>query len=235
MTTPLVLQHPEHPQQLLLLFHGVGATPHDMAPLGQHLAQAFPAACVVCIAAPQACDLGQGYQWFSVTGVTEDNRPQRVAAALPGFVTTVRQWQQNTGVTEQGTALIGFSQGAIMALESTQQGPVLAGRVVALSGRFAQRPQTAPTDTTLHLVHGKSDPVIHYGYTVAAAERLLELGADLTADVIPFLGHQINNAVADLVLERLTGYLPQRRWQEALRAAQDCPPPSTPGEPDAST
>lgn len=235
MTTPLVLQQPVQAQQLLLLFHGVGATPHDMAPLGQRLAQAFPSACVVCIAAPQACDLGQGYQWFSVTGVTEDNRPQRVAAAMPGFVATVRHWQQDTGVTEQGTALIGFSQGAIMALESTQYGPVLAGRVIALSGRFAERPRIAPADTTLHLVHGKSDPVIHYGYTVTAAERLVELGADLTADVIPFLGHQINAAVADLVLERLTGYLPQRRWQEALSAAQASMPPSAPDDPAQPT
>jgi len=220
----LTLQHPQHPQQLLLLFHGVGATPHDMAPLGQRLAQAFPNACVVCIASPQACDLGQGYQWFSVSGVTEDNRAARIAEAMPGFVTTVRQWQQSTGINEQSTALIGFSQGAIMALESTQQGPTLAGRVVALSGRFAGRPAVAPAETTLHLVHGKADPVIHYGYTVGAAERLVELGADLTADVLPFLGHQISADVVDLVLERLTGYLPQRRWQEALRAADASAP-----------
>jgi hypothetical protein len=39
------------------------------------------------------------------------------------------------------------------------------------------------------------------------------------ADVIPFLGHGVNEEVVDTVLQRLTGYVPQRRWQEAMRSA----------------
>ena len=217
MNAPMILQQPSTPAlQLLLLFHGVGATPADMAPLGAALAQQFPQAWVVSIPSPDACDWGQGYQWFSVQGVTEDNRPAREAQAMPGFIEVVRHWQQRAGVGEEGTALIGFSQGAIMALESTQQPQALAGRVVALAGRFAMLPEVAPPATTLHFVHGKDDAVIHYGYTVSAAEHLIGLGADLTADVLPHLGHQVSEAVVQRVLERLTTYVPQRCWQAAM-------------------
>ena len=52
-----------------------------------------------------------------------------------------------------------------------------------------------------------------------SAEHLLRLGADLTADVIPFLGHQINAEVIELVVQRLTTYVPERTWREALRNA----------------
>ncbi len=77
----------------------------------------------------------------------------------------MRAWQQRTGATEAQTALIGFSQGAIMALASTQEdsarnGHHLAGRIVSIAGRFAAPPEHAPAQTTLHFIHGKSDPVI---------------------------------------------------------------------------
>lgn len=221
MPDPLVLQQPHGPAaQLFLLFHGVGSTPESLAPLGRRLAMAFPQAAVLSVQAPTASDLGAGWQWFSVQGITEENREQRVAEAMPEFLATVKRWQQATGVEPAATALVGFSQGAILALEATQQAETVCGRVVALSGRFATAPSVVPPSTVLHFVHGKADAVIHYGHTVQAAERLVRLGADVTADVLPFLGHEITREVHELVLERLQGYVPQRRWQEALQEAE---------------
>ncbi len=208
--------------QLMLLFHGVGATPADMLPLAQHLALRFPQAFIVAVAGAHASTLGQGYEWFSVLGIDEDSRPARVAEAMPSFRAAVQHWQQASGVTAYGTALLGFSQGAIMALESTrEEGPALGGRVVALSGRYATLPERAPADSTIHMIHGKSDPVIHYGHTIQAAEQLIAMGGDVTADVLPFLGHSIDDEVIALVLQRLSTHVPRRLWEEALRSAPD--------------
>jgi phospholipase/carboxylesterase len=206
------------PQQLILLFHGVGATPESLLPLGRRLASEFPQATVVSVAAPQACDISSGYQWFSVQGVTETNRAERVAAIMPAFLAEVHAWQQAEDVTATATALVGFSQGAIMALEATRASPTPAGRVVAIAGRFATLPAQAASHTTLHLIHGKSDPVIPYRHTIEAAQHLIGLGGDVTADVLPFVGHEISADVVDLVLERLQGHIPKRLWEEALRA-----------------
>lgn len=222
MQQDLVIQRPDAPQQLFLLFHGVGALPVHMSPLGKVLAEQFPQAAVICIASPDVSDFGQGFQWFSVQGVTEENRRARVQAAMPAFVATVRQWQQATGLEIEATALVGFSQGAIMALESTVLEPsILAGRIVSFAGRFAQLPETANPHCTLHLFHGKTDAVIPYQHTVSAAERVIALGGDLTADVLPGVGHEINADLARLLIERLRGHLPKRRWDEALRASSE--------------
>ena len=221
MSETIVVQRPTGPvKQLMLLLHGVGATPQGLVPLGQRLAQEFPSALVLSVQAPHASDLGQGYQWFSVRGITEEDRPARVAEAMPAFVAMVHDWQRQSGVGPEATALVGFSQGAIMSLEATQRPELLAGRVVALSGRFAALPQAPHPHTTLHLVHGKNDAVIHYCYTVTGAEHLIGLGADVTADVIPFLGHEINEGVVDTVMERLLGHLPKRHWEDVQRAAE---------------
>jgi phospholipase/carboxylesterase len=206
------------PQQLILLFHGVGATPQSLVPLGRRLATEFGEATVVAVAAPHASDFGSGYQWFSVQGITEANRAERVAAALPAFRAAVEHWQRSADVTATVTALVGFSQGAIMALEATRDAPAPAGRVVAIAGRYALPPEAAPPHTTLHLIHGKQDPVIPYRHTVEAAHRLIELGGDVTADVLPFVQHEITADITALVVERLKGHIPKRLWDEALRA-----------------
>lgn len=221
MSDAIIIQQPVHAaQQLLVLHHGVGASAQAMVPLGRRLAAQFPNAFVVSVNAPYASDISpSGAQWFSVQGITEDNRPARVAEAIPAFVDNLRYWQQTSGVDASATAVFGFSQGAIMALEAAQAQPGLAGRVVALSGRYAQLPAHAPDKTTLHLIHGKSDPVIHYGHCVGAAERLVALGGDLTADVIPYLEHTITSEVMDLVLERLTAHIPKHHWDEVVKAA----------------
>ena len=221
MTNPhsiVVQQAPGRPEQLLLLFHGVGARPEGLVPLGQRLAKAFPASTVVSVAAPSPSGTAGGYEWFSAAGVTESNRIARVEQAMPAFLAEIRDWQQAADVTATVTALVGFSQGAIMALEASVTPSPPAGRVVAIAGRFAELPDIAPTHTTIHLLHGKEDPIIPYRHAIEAAHRLRELGGDVTADVLPFVGHEINDTIAELAVERLLGHVPRRMWEEAMRA-----------------
>ena len=220
------MQQPAGPaQQLVLLFHGLGADEHDLSTVGERLAAEYREALVVSLRAPERCDFGFGYQWISPTALDDARRIERVAAALPGFVANVRLWQRQARLEAEATVLVGFSQGAMMALEAVARAgdEALAGRVVALAGRFAQLPTVAPIGTTLFLVHGKADAVVHYGFTVVAAQHLVDLGADVVADVIPFPGHQIDEEVLELVVERLRNHVPRRHWEAAMRGA----PPAT--------
>jgi len=211
------------PELLFLLFHGAGAGPRDMDRVLQRLAAEYPRAALVSVAAPDAFDAipggGAGLQWFSVVGVDEQNRPARVAAAMPRFVGAVRSLQRHYNIAWPTTALVGFSQGAIMALEAVQAEAALAGRVIAFSGRHASLPTHAPQDTTLHLLHGLDDPVVPHVPMVEAARRLVQLGADITADVLPGIGHDLHPALIDKAMEHLHTFLPKRVWREALSEA----------------
>lgn len=189
--------------QLVLLFHGVGSSPENLGPLGQALAVHRPQACIVSVRSPDASDFGSGWQWFSVQGVTEANRPARVAATMSRFVQTVQHWQQETGLSAAATTLLGFSQGAIMALESTQQSTPLAACIVAIAGRYAQPPRVAPASTQVHLMHGDADPVMPVRLSVDALAQLQALGATATLDRFPGLGHGIDTRVLDKIVERL--------------------------------
>ncbi len=85
----LMLARPEASDQLVLLFHGVGSSAQDLAPVGQALAKARPRASVVSVEAPHPSQLGQGKEWFSVVGISEENRPQRIAQAMPPFLRAI--------------------------------------------------------------------------------------------------------------------------------------------------
>ena len=140
METSIVVQRPvvttTTKNKLVLIFHGVGSSATDMLPLGRSIASFHPDAWVVSINSPDPCEHGSGWQWFSVQGITEANRPSRVVAAMPRFQETIKHWQGISGADATCTWLIGFSQGAIMALESTQQPQGNSSRVVAIAGRF---------------------------------------------------------------------------------------------------
>jgi phospholipase/carboxylesterase len=122
-------------------------------------------------------------------------------------------------VGEAATALIGFSQGSIMALEAIAQADGLAGRVLAFSGRYASLPAQPPRLTTLHFFHGGADPVIPAAHAREAIEHLGAMDGDATLDIAQGVGHEIHPALVEQALLRLTRHVPKRMWQEALGAA----------------
>ena len=200
----LMLARPEASDQLVLLLHGVGSSAQGLAPVGQALAKARPRASVVSVEAPHPSQLGQGKEWFSVVGISEENRPQRIAQAMPPFLRAIQHWQSVTDIGPDRTVLVGFSQGAIMSLESTQvAGAPSANRLIAIAGRFAQAPRSAPRYTQVHLLHGEQDAVMPVALVVAAEQQLHALGARVTLDRFSGLGHGIDGRVAETVLRLL--------------------------------
>ena len=216
------------PEQLLLLLHGVGADGRSMAPLAQALRAEFPQAAIVAPDAPHPFEAGgAGRQWFSVRGIDEANRVPRAAAALVPLAAWVRATQQRLGVGSAATALVGFSQGAILALELAAAEDGLAGRVLAFAGRYARLPAAAPRHTTLHLFHGGADAVIPVAHARAALEHLAALHGDATIDIAEGVGHELHPVLLRCALQRLRTHIPLRTWQAALGAV-----PGRPGAED---
>lgn len=182
----------------VVFLHGVGSSGAAMRPLAEALGLADQAHCPD---GPEPCDLGPGRQWFSVRGVTEANRPARVAAALDRFAQTVARF----GPTGD-TVLVGFSQGSIMSLHAAAAGLPLAG-VIAIAGRLAGPvpPHTGWPPVTL--LHGNSDHVMPEQVARATEGWLHDAGSDARLTVLPGLGHMIDSRVMGLVADILNPLL----------------------------
>ena len=167
----------------VIFLHGVGSSGAAMAPLAGAAALGVPAHCPD---GPLPFGHGQGRQWFSIEGVTEDNRPARVAAALPGFEQVVSQFGDT-----RDSLLVGFSQGAIMSLHAVAAGMPAAG-VIALSGRLAG-PVAARDDwPPITLLHGSADPMMPPAVAHATEGWLKEAGAAPQLTIFEGLGHSVD-------------------------------------------
>lgn len=220
LNTPglLAMEPPSGARQLIILLHGVGSAPAAMLGMAESFRQAWPGAAIALPAGLQPFDGGGHghHQWFSIKGVSEDNRPDRVAATLPAFIGMIRGIQETTRVPPTDTVIAGFSQGAIMALEAVKAVDGIAGRVMAFSGRYARLPEVAPRDTSISLYHGDQDEVIPLQHAQAAFDQLAGLGGDVSLDIAHGSGHEAHPALVTQAIERLRDQIPARLWKKAL-------------------
>jgi phospholipase/carboxylesterase len=220
--TALALLPPKgQPELLFLLLHGLGADATQMRPLAQALREQYPQAAVLSLQGAEADERlpggGAGFQWFSPAGDEAD----ALAEALPTFIAEVRAWAAQFELPWERVALAGFSQGGMLALEAVQAEEKLAGRVLAFGSRYATLPGHAPHEVSVHLFHGMADDVLPYQDVVTAARQLLALGADVTADIRPEIGHELHPELIAKAMEQLRSFIPARLWREAMLAAAE--------------
>jgi phospholipase/carboxylesterase len=188
------------------MFHSAGAEPQSLAPLGELLGSRFRKTWVVSVAAQPKGSAPGGREWFARQGLTEENQGLRVTGALPGFVAAVRRWQATTCIVAAQTYLLGFSQGAIMVLESTQTSQQLCAGAVCVAGRLVRPPRIKPR-CSIKLIHGDADSVIPHQLALEAKASLASLGSEVAVDLVPFLRHQIDARVADRIVQQLQAWI----------------------------
>lgn len=207
------------PDLLFLLFHGGGADRHQMSELAHALRGAYPQCVVVAPDGPRPLKSAalHGFEWFD-----DDADPVgAVAVALPGFIAQIRQWAAHFELPWPRVALGGFSQGATMVLEAVQAEAELAGRVLCFGGAPLRRPGSAPDGVCLHLLHGLLDEEVPYRHIIDAAKTWVELGADVTADVLPGVHHTLDPQLIERALHQLRNFIPAKLWREAVQTAAE--------------
>ena len=144
----------------LVLMHGVGSNAHDLMPLADIWSETLPDVAFTSLDGTDAFDGGfGGRQWFSLRDVNEANRMARVAAAYPALRRMLEAELAHWQLSFDRLALVGFSQGSIMAMHHVATSDEGAAAVVAYSGRLASR-ITTQNGTPLTLVHGAKTRVI---------------------------------------------------------------------------
>jgi predicted esterase len=162
---------------------------------------------VACVA-PQA----SGHTWYpySFLSPLEQNEPG-LSSGLAVLDALVREAIE-TGVPRERIALLGFSQGACLALEFVARRADRYGGVIGLSGGLIGPPST-PRDytgsldaTPILLGCSDVDPHIPLERVEETATVLAGLGGDVTKRIYPGLGHTVNRDELDrarALLERL--------------------------------
>lgn len=193
-----------NPKQLVILLHGIGADGNDLIGLAPYYQHVLPDALFVAPNAPLAFDMAPfGYQWFSIQDMHARTRLNGVRQAAPALDAFIDAELARLGLSEDQLALIGFSQGAMMALhvglrrERAVAGIIshsgmLVGESV-LAGEIRSRPPVL-------LTHGVVDEVLPVQALPVAEGTLRSAGVPVQTHLMPGLGHGIDEATIRLDL-----------------------------------
>lgn len=192
------------PLRLIVVLHGVGSTGAGFQPVADAFAAALPGVMAISPDAPYPHETGgRARQFFSVLGVTAENRAARVAQAADAFDAMMDGVLRAADASEQETALVGFSQGTIMALDAvTRRRPFAA--VVGYSGRLARTPNDALSDAPrVLLVHGTADMVIPHTESLRAEAALSAARVRVRTELLNGVGHTLTGTAVQLGIEFL--------------------------------
>ena len=198
------------PKQIVLLLHGYGSSGADLISLAPHWQQALPDALFLAPNAPQGC--GMGYQWWGLHAFSPQALAAGAASAAPAIDAFIDRKLSQYDLDEGKVAMVGFSQGTMMALHvGLRRKRAVAGIVgfsgmltggAALAGQVTARPPVM-------LVHGASDPIVPVAALHAAKTELERLGIEVTTHVASGLGHSVDatglKLAGEFVVKALAG------------------------------
>ena len=182
---------------LVILLHGYGADGADLIGLAEPLAEYMPGTVFRAPDAPERCVVNPaGRQWFPISQI--DDSPEsamregylRAAEALDAYLPAA---MEEEGVPPERMAVIGFSQGTMMALAVAPRRAPGPAAIVGFSGRVID-PDALPLAASrppVLLVHGDRDDVVPHSAMAQAQEALAGAGFEVSSFTSRGTGHGI--------------------------------------------
>jgi phospholipase/carboxylesterase len=153
-------------KKLVVLLHGYGSNGFDLMDLAKQWQPFLPACDFLSPHALEASEVNpfDGYQWFSLYDFSPFNVRRGLDRAGPLLAAWLKSELLKRQLGEKDLVLVGFSQGAMMALEMLYHFNQLGG-VIGYSGAFYEHQDddhALSTSTPILLVHGMQDTVVTY-------------------------------------------------------------------------
>jgi phospholipase/carboxylesterase len=188
-------------RKLVVFLHGYGADGNDLIEIGRAWQPLLPDAAFVSPHAPEPCGgAPMGRQWFPLTFRDPDERWKGVNAAAPILNRFLDAELARRKLPPSALALVGFSQGTMMALHVGLRRATAPAAIVGYSGLFVlaenAEPETVAADIKSRppvlLIHGDRDDLIPVQALFQATQDLAALEVPAEWHISPGLGHGID-------------------------------------------
>jgi phospholipase/carboxylesterase len=188
-------------RQLVVFVHGYGADGNDLIDIGRAWQGLLPHTAFVSPHAPEPCSQAPaGRQWFPLTSRSTDERWSGVNKAAPVLDRFIDAELQRRSLPPSALALVGFSQGAMMALHVGLRRAAAPAAIVGYSGLLVLPEQIDPDALAgdirarppVLLVHGALDDLIPVDALFHAMQALAALEVPVEWHLATDMGHGID-------------------------------------------
>jgi phospholipase/carboxylesterase len=190
------------PRSMVVFLHGYGSNGDDLMGLSPYWRDALPHTVFLAPNAPQPCPGAPGgYQWWALTDLSLSGRAAGVRQAAPALNAYLDAHLAHYGLSDDRLALVGFSQGTMMALHVGPRRARTPAGIVGYSGMLADPDALAvevSSKPPILLVHGDVDPMVPFAAMGQAETALSALGFEVATHASRGLGHSIDAAGLEL-------------------------------------
>jgi phospholipase/carboxylesterase len=189
-------------RQLVVFLHGYGPDGNHLINIGQEWQQYLPQAAFVSPHAPEPCGGEEltGRQWFPLTFRDLNERWIGVNKAAPALQRFLDAELERHKLKPSALALVGFSQGTMMALHVGLRRVTAPAGIVGYSGLLVVPPEgnleafaaEIKSRPPMLLVHGDQDPLIPAQALFQATQGLAALGVSVEWHLSAGIGHGID-------------------------------------------
>ena len=178
----------ETAKQLIVFCHGLGSDGKDLIGLAPYFAKTLPDAFFISPNAPFQYDLAStGFQWFSLENSSPESRLSGVEIAAPILNSFIDKQLEELNLDDKYLALVGFSQGAMLALHvglrrSRQMGGII-GYSGSLIGEDLLQTETVSRPPVL-LVHGDTDEIVPPDALQQSVNVLKSAGVEVVGEML---------------------------------------------------
>ena len=201
LSGPRLMPRSGPPKQLVVFLHGYGADGNDLLEIGKQWQPLLPEAAFVSPHAPEPCAMaGTGRQWFPLTMRDPAERWRGVTQAHPSLDAFLDETLRALGLDDSRLALVGFSQGTMMALHVGLRRSHAPAAIVGFSGVLvgpehlgeATARNLKGEPPPLLLVHGSQDDVIPVEALFLSGNQLAEASIPCQWHLSVGVGHGID-------------------------------------------
>ncbi len=188
-------------KQLVVFLHGYGADGNDLIDIGQHWQSLLPNAEFISPHAPEPCGMSpMGRQWFSLTMRDPHERWVGVNHAEASLQALLDSELKKRNLTNAQLALVGFSQGAMMALHVGLRRKSAPACIIGYSGAFIMPSSTHLSQSEIDslvkppvlLIHGDQDEVIPISALSMSKDALAHYNIPCETHILHGIGHGID-------------------------------------------
>ena len=184
------------PRQAIILCHGYGGDGKDISILAINWQRFLPEVIFLCPDAPEICQVNpQGYQWFDLSSDKEEIILEKSLEAEKKLSIFLDQVLNNFKLEPSNLALVGFSQGCMIGIQTILKKKNQINCFLGYSGKIINKKyleNNIYSKPNIFLMHGAKDTIVPPLHLLEAKEFLINNGLKIKTKLFRDCEHKIS-------------------------------------------